>query len=131
MKLHLILLFSLLCFPAAPLEAAPPSGPRISWDIRPASAKAPRGSLGLKVGGKIIPVTGKTEAVYQALLPSEFEDYSIPKGTILAAFWWHAGFGEAVYVIQKGNTLEVFRREMDESETSRYPSRKILTVRLE
>lgn len=131
MKPCLILLFTLPCFCTNPLEASPPAGAKIAWDIRPATATIPKGSLYLAVNGKSIPVARNPEAAYQALLPSEFADYSIPKGAILAAYSWHAGFGDVVYVTRKGDTFEVFRREMDESETSTFPSRKILTIRLE
>ncbi len=84
-----------------------------------------QGKVYLKVNGQPHLVVAEATTSYQQLKPSEYADYDIPAKALLASYSWHAGFGDIMYVLRKGNTLEVYRQEMDEAEDSHYPVKRL------
>lgn len=81
-----------------------------------------------KDGTETYKIVAKPISPYQALTRQEYKDYGIPSQAILAAYSWYAGYGDVIYVLRQPAAIEVYRREMDESETSRFPDRKIYTI---
>jgi len=128
MKYLLLTLVVLLGTMAAiPSHAAPPK-PKVAWEL-PSNTRG-KGSLILTVDGKNYPIKTKATSPYEELKRSEFKDYRIPPKALVAAYSWHAGFGDVVYVLQKGDELEVYQQEMDESETSHYLLKKFQVIPL-
>lgn len=121
---YLLLLVATLFVGCATTSA--PRGSNVKWDFN--SPK--KGTMYLVTNGQRHLVSTKATTPAQELKPSEYADYHIPSGARTAAYFWHAGFGGVVWVVQKGNQLEVYQQEMDESETSRYPVERILVVPL-
>lgn len=123
--LILVVLFGTIA--ATPSQAAPPK-PKVAWEL-PSNTRG-KGSLVLVVDGKSYPLRTKATSPYEELKRSEFKDYRIPPKALVAAYSWHAGFGDVVYVLQKDDKLEVYQQEMDESETSHYPLKKLQVISL-
>ncbi len=123
--LTLVVLFG--TYASTPVHAASPK-PKVAWEFL--SNTRGKGSLILIVDGKSYPIKTKVASPYQELKRSEFKDYRIPPKASVAAYSWHAGFGDVVYVLQKGETLEVYQQEMDESETSHYPLKRLQVIPL-
>lgn len=123
MKYLLLLLATLLVGCAT---TAAPRGANVKWDFNSAN----KGTMYLVANGQRHVVSTKASTPHQELKRSEYADYRIPAGARAAAYSWHAGFGDVVWVVQKGKQLEVYQQEMDESETSRYPVKRILVVPL-
>jgi hypothetical protein len=113
---------------AAPTQSSG-APPNLAWDFHIQQVgEHPAGSVFLLVNGvphKVVPVA---TANYEQLQRKEYKDYSVPGNAVLAAQSWHAGFGDIVYVLQKPGQLEVYRQEMDESETSRHPVKQVTVI---
>ncbi len=106
---------------ATPRAVAPP--PKLAWSFQPDRR------VQLIVDGKPHFVTqAQPPFVYTALAPSELEGYHIPRTALLAAYSWHAGFGDVIYAVAKPGRIVVLQREMDEIETSRYSTKQIAEI---
>ena len=112
------------------MPIAPAATVKVGWKFNKNFPAGEKGSLNLSVNGRIHLIVRKSVSPYQQLLPAEFEGYHIPGEAILAAYCWQAGYGDVVYVIKKSGRLEVYRREMDESETGLFPVKKIASFPL-
>ena len=114
--------------PTAPTQSSG-TFPNLAWDFHIRQmGEHPRGSVFLLVNGvphKVVPIA---TANYEQLQRKEYKDYSVPGNAVIAAQSWHAGFGDIVYVLKKPGQLEVYRQEMDESETSRYPVKRVTVI---
>jgi len=120
-----LLLFVIGC---ASTKPAGPS-PSLAWDFQVKRlGEFPKGKVYLKVNGQNHLVVSDATTNYQQLKPAEYADYHIPADALLASYSWHAGFGDIMYVLRKGNTLQVYRQEMDEAEDSEYPLKRVAVI---
>lgn len=120
-----LLLFVVGC--AAPRTGSP--APKVAWDFQVKRVgEFPRGKVYLKVNGESHLVVSEATTNYQQLKPDEYKDYGIPARALLASYSWYAGYGDLLWVMQKGRTVEVFRQEMDEGEHSRYPVKRVKVI---
>ena len=105
------------------------SVPPLAWNFQVKwVGEFPKGQVFLKVDGKDYLVVQEATTNYQQLRSDEYKDYHIPAKALLASYSWHAGFGDIMYVVRKGDRLEVYRQEMDEAEGSHYPLKRVKVV---
>lgn len=105
------------------------SVPPLAWNFQVKRVgEFPKGQVFLKVDGKDYLVVQDATTNYQQLQRGEYKDYHIPAKALLASYSWHAGFGDIMYVLRKGDQLEVYRQEMDEAEDSSYPVKRVKVI---
>ena len=103
--------------------------PVLAWNFQVKRVEEmPKGQVFLKVNGKDHLIVQEATTNYQQLRRDEYKDYSIPAKALLASYSWHAGFGDIMYVLRKGDTVEVYRQEMDEAEDSHYPLKRVKVI---
>lgn len=113
---------------ASPTGQSQPN-PDLAWDFQVKRVgEFPRGKVYLKVNGVNHLVVSEATTNYQQLKRGEYADYGVPGRALLASYSWHAGYGDILYVVRKGNTVEVYRQEMDEGEDSHYPVKRVKVV---
>ena len=61
--------------------------------------------------------------------PDHYDAWKVPKAVIAPAFGWFAGSGDIFYIKRVKNTLRIYRREMDESETEEMKPVLVKTLR--
>ncbi len=122
-----LVLALLLCSCATAPQSSSPRGPAsaLRWELRDS------GPLFLLRGeSEKFQIVAQPIAPYQELTRQEYKAYHIPSRAVLAAYSWHAGYGDVVYILRQPAAIEVYRREMDESETSLFPAKRIYTLPL-
>lgn len=102
--------------PAAP--AAGPPTPPLQWvfQTRRDSQTNPHTNVFLRVGSRQVLVMRQAEEEFHSTAKADYKDNRIPAQALAACTGWWAGAGDNLYVTQRGRTLVVFRREVDEQE---------------
>lgn len=112
----------------ASMESRKPVPP-LAWNFQvKRMGEFPKGQVFLKVDGKDYLVVQDATTNYQQLQRGEYKDYRIPAKALLASYSWWAGYGDILYVVRKGDRLEVYQQEMDEAEDSSYPVKRVKVI---
>ena len=51
---------------------------------------------------------------FQTVTKANYKDHDIPASALLACAGWWAGAGDHLYVVRRGRSLVVYRKELDE-----------------
>ena len=103
--------------------------PPLAWNFQVKMVgEHPKGQVFLKVDGKDYLVVQDATTNYQQLDRDDYADYHVPEKALLSSYSWHAGYGDIMYVVRRGDRLEVYRQEMDEAEASRYPIKRVEVI---
>ena len=122
-RLFAVLTFAVLVFaalPALPLPAPAAPGarptPPLGWVFQMHRDKddAPLTNVFLRVGGKQLPVMRGAQEQFDRVAKADYKDRGIPASALAACSGWWAGAGDCLYVIRRGRSLVVYRKEMDE-----------------
>ncbi len=118
--LRMAMFIGLLLAPLATTQGAGsapmPRLPVLAWsfDIHDDPSGSPRGRVFLRVNGRSVLVLPKADMQYNIVLCSEYHGKKVPAAALTACAGWWAGAGVDLYVIRRGQRLNVFRRDEDE-----------------
>ncbi len=109
----LLLAFSESAASSAP---TPPRAPALTWvfDTHEDKQLIPHGKVFLKVGTRRVLIEPKAEFLFQPVGRADYKQHKVPVSALAACSGWFAGGGEDMYVIQRRNSLRVYRRWTDE-----------------
>lgn len=121
----------LLVGAATAAPAPPPRVPALTWvfDIHQDEQLIPHGKVHLRVGTKRVLIEPKAGFLFQPVTRPDYKYHQVPASALTACTGWFAGGGEDIYVIQRRNTLRVYRRYLDE-ESGIFPYKLIRTIPL-
>ena len=68
----------------------------------------------LQIGGRKVLVLGHAQDEFQVSPQANYKERGIPALALTACAGWWGGAGDDLYVIRRGRSLVVFRREEDE-----------------
>ena len=118
MNRRLAALSALAALPAWPasVPAAPGQTPPLAWVFRTRHDPQtdPHTDVFLRVGSKQILIMPQAEEEFHAVAKADYKDSSIPASALAACSGWWAGAGDKLYVIRRGRSLIVYRKELDE-----------------
>ncbi len=99
--------------PAAPADARTPP---LQWvfQTRRDAQTDPHTDVFLRVGSRQVLVLRQAEEEFTVSAKAEYKDQHIPAQALAACAGWWAGAGDDLYVVRRGSSLVVYRREVDE-----------------
>lgn len=107
-----------LAFLLPPLHAAPAARqtPPLTWvfQTRHDPQTNPHTDVFLRVGTRQVLVMHQADDEFQIAAKTEYKDTSIPAQALTACLGWWAGAGDYLYVIRRGRSLVVYRKEVNE-----------------
>ena len=101
---------------------------RFEFEVKRDSNDTPHSRVFLNANGRRTLVLFATEG-FQNLKRDEFASREIPRSALAACTGWWAGAGDNLYVVRRGQRLDVYRQEMDE-QAGPFPFRKIKSIRI-
>lgn len=74
----------------------------------------PHTDVFLRVGGRRVLVMRQAPDEFHIAAKTEYKTIGIPAQALTACTGWWAGAGDSLYVVRRGHSLIVYRREADE-----------------
>ena len=101
---------------SASVPAAPVQTPPLAWvfQMRRDSQLIPHTDVFLRVGTRQVLVMHQAEEEFHAVAKADYKNSSIPASALAACSGWWAGAGDNLYVLRRGRSLIVYRKELDE-----------------
>lgn len=101
-----------------PVPAAPAAGqtPPLHWvfQTRHDAQTNPHTNVLLRVGSRQVLVMRQAEDKFQIAAKADYKDTGIPAQALTACLGWWAGEGDYLYVVRRGHSLVVYRKEVNE-----------------
>ena len=114
-------------------SAAPASKqtPPVAWVFQMHRDKSgtPSTDVFLRVGGKQTLVMRQAQEEFEALPRSSYKDHAVPAQALAACAGWFAGAGDDLYVIRRGRSLVVYRKQQDEQAPD-FPWKRLKVIAL-
>ena len=101
---------------SASVPAAPVQTPPLAWvfHMRRDSQLIPHTDVFLRVGTRQVLVMHQAEEEFHAVAKADYKNSSIPASALAACSGWWVGAGDNLYVLRRGRSLIVYRKELDE-----------------
>ena len=102
--------------PQAPAAPAAERTPSLQWvfQTRHDPQTNPHTDVFLRVGSRQALVMRQAPDEFQIAARTDYKVAGIPAQALTACFGWWAGEGDYLYVIRRGSSLVVYRREVNE-----------------
>ena len=109
-------LFVLTLFGLSPQAPAAGQTPPLHWvfHLHRNSQDDPHTDVFLRVGARQVLVMHQAPDEFHLAAKAEYKDTGVPLQALTACFGWWAGAGDYLYVIRRGPSLVVYRKEVDE-----------------
>ena len=127
--LFALVLWGLL--PQAPAAPAAGQTPPLRWvfQMHRHSQDDPHTDVFLRVGTRQVLVMRQAPDEFRLAAKTDYKDASVPAQALTACFGWWAGAGDYLYVIRRGRSLVVYRREVDEQAPD-FPWKRLIVIPL-
>ena len=110
-------LFALAAVRPVWAQASPaPQTPPLQWvfQTRHDAQTNPHTDVFLRVGSRRVLVLRQAEEEFRVPAKTNYKDAGVPAQALTACLGWWAGAGDNLYVVRRGRSLVVYRREVDE-----------------
>jgi hypothetical protein len=111
-----------------PIQTRPRLAVRFEFEVKRDADDTPHSRVFVNANGKRTLVLASM-AGFEALSRADFAERKIPREALAACTGWWAGAGDNLYIVRRGERLDVYRQEMDE-QAGPFPFRKIKSIRL-
>ena len=83
----------------------------------------------LRVGSRKVRIMQQAQEEFEVVPRSSYKDHAVPAHALAACAGWWAGAGDNLYVVRRGRSLVVYRKQLDEQAPD-FPWKRLQTISL-